>query len=111
MQSIVRRACNLATGAIMLTVLALAFLAYFVSSQPTRGVMLDGLGRQLVPAPLGVQMFLGTDPVWPGWIWALADSAITMAAVALCFGLQSFANRRAKRSPAAGVCPPAASPS
>ena len=69
-----RIACVLGVG-IIIADLVLAFLAYFVLQSGELGVF-DGLGRELTESPWLVRFVFGTDRMWAGWLWFLADMVI-----------------------------------
>lgn len=64
-----------ALGAIIaLTVVAVAFMAYFMRSVDIENqVVYDGLGRILSEPPIWAQIFITSEHVWAGLGWHLID--------------------------------------
>ena len=77
-----------------LSVLVVGVLAYFVTSYGSEtGMVLDGLGRFLEPAPFIAQFVFGSDRLWPGWGWFVIDLVWFWGGVGCAAGLCSLAQK------------------
>ena len=78
-------------GAIILSVFAAGFVAYFITSfDSVTHTWLDGFGRPLTESPWFMRFIFGQDRLWAGWGWFLADMVIFWGGIALGFGLVDY---------------------
>jgi hypothetical protein len=82
--TIAKAGCTVAIVGV-LVLLALAFLAYSVTSHdPSTGLWHDGLGRPLSDSPWFMRLIFGTDHQWAGWTWFLVDMGVFWGWIGLC---------------------------
>jgi hypothetical protein len=72
----------------------LGFLAYFVRSLDSNtGLYFDGLGRQLQLAPFVARFVLGTDSLWPGWLFFTLDLVVFWGGMGIGYVLITLASK------------------
>lgn len=77
-------------GAIAVSVLALAFLAYFVNSVDLEtGAVFDGLGRRITDPPWWANWLL-VSRYWAGIYWYVVDFIVFWGGLALSFFVASL---------------------
>lgn len=88
---IMRKLSQVVGGALILTALVLAFIAYFVSSvDPVSHQWFDGLGRPLSGSPWFMRFVFGQDRQWAGWFWFLADQVMFWGGIAIGVALLGY---------------------
>jgi len=75
-------AYRFAAALVAVAVGILAVMAYFITTDPSKTPLHDGLGRELYVAPFFLRM--AGIPDYPGLVWFLGDTVIAMIAFAIC---------------------------
>ena len=93
MKKIIQKIIYVFIGAAVICFFVLGFMAYFVSSfDISKGIMYDGLGRQLTESPFIVRFVFGEEILWAGWGWFAVDLIVFWGGVAICYGLAQWAS-------------------
>lgn len=83
-QTVAKAGCTVAIVGV-LVLLAIGFLAYFVTSHdPSTGLWYDGLGRPLGSSPWLMQFVFGAERQWAGLIWFVVDMVVFWGWIGLC---------------------------
>ena len=87
-KQIISKLVLLIFGCEVLLIIYLCWNAYFIrSTNQDTGVVTDGFGRVLEPAPIIVRNFITDDPYWQGWIASGGDIFIAIFLIAIGAGL------------------------